>query len=402
MPERRPCRSGAATAPGGPPGDQRVEPVAAGRRSKPSASASRPRGTSSTYAASSSASTRADSTPAAASTRAARASTGEGALACRPFGRVLRRAGHDIIMKRRRCRRHAAGADRCGTRDGRSRVGWLDRVEDQVDALDARPGVCRRTAAPPRRADPGPGAAHAPDDPHTRADALVQRLSALINLGRTAEFTRTIEDGLRRRPRARRALSARPPQRARRARPRTTRARWTAASPTWSQAARALGAVEDPDRETAWGWHDLAMAYSYLELPRLRAGRDRAGPAGRARRRHPRGDLRGARHPAAQRGRARPQRRHRRLPAGAPRHRRRPRPVRPRRRAGRLRPSSLAAYGYALARRAALGERAELAARTSSRACCSAGGGDSAARPRHAPARRRSAWRSPTAGRSRR
>ena len=31
-------------------------------------------------------------------------------------------------------------------------------------------------------------------DPYARADALVQRLSALINLGRTAEFTRAVED----------------------------------------------------------------------------------------------------------------------------------------------------------------------------------------------------------------
>ena len=63
--------------------------------------------------------------------------------------------------------------------------------------------------------------------------------------------------------------------------PRTTRAHWTAASPTWCRAARALSAVDDPDRDTAWGWHDLAMAYSLPRLPRLRAERHRAGPAAR-------------------------------------------------------------------------------------------------------------------------
>ena len=109
----------------------------------------------------------------------------------------------------------------------------------------------------------------------------MQRLSALINLGRTAEYTRAIEQAFDGGPRPRRARTCtgtctRSPRW-----PRTTRARWTAASPTSCGRARALGVVEDPDRDTAWGWHDLAMAYSLPQLPRLRPGRHRAGPAGR-------------------------------------------------------------------------------------------------------------------------
>ncbi|GAA2705889.1 hypothetical protein GCM10010429_15390 [Micromonospora olivasterospora] len=125
------------------------------------------------------------------------------------------------------------------------------------------------------------------------------------------------------------------------------------------KAARALGAVEDPDRDTAWAWHDLAMAYSYLSFHGYALGAiERARQLGLAagipeetfaapgiRLRNAAaldhtgdsdGCLRVLRDVAADLSRF--------LRGG---------------RADQLRPSSLAAYGYAAARRAALGDRVE-------------------------------------------
>ena len=93
----------------------------------------------------------------------------------------------------------------------------------------------------------------------------MQRLSALINLGRTAEFTRAIEEAsaavrdlaepyLHGHLNALAALAAH------------HQGALDRCVTHLVQAARALGAVEDPDRDTAWGWHDLAMAYSYLSF----------------------------------------------------------------------------------------------------------------------------------------
>ena len=128
------------------------------------------------------------------------------------------------------------------------------------------PGPCRRPAARPRRTPSSTGSSAPPADPYARADALVQRLSALINLGRTAEFTRAIEEASGGRPRPRRALPARAPQRAGRA----GRAPPGRAGPLRHPPGPGLrgrwAPSTDPDRDTAWGWHDLAMAYSYLSF----------------------------------------------------------------------------------------------------------------------------------------
>ena len=211
-------------------------------------------------------------------------------------------------------------------------MGWLDRVDDQVDALTH----ARALQEASRSAEAYvllERVIRTTADPAARADALVQRLSALINLGRTAEFTRAIEEAsaavrdlaepyLHGHLNALAALAAHHQGALDRCVMHLVRA------------ARALGAVADPDRDTAWGWHDLAMAYSYLSfhgyaLGAIERARQLGLTAG-----IPRGDVRRAGHPAAQRGGPGPQRRQRRLSAGAPGRGRRPGPLRPHR-AGR-------------------------------------------------------------------
>ncbi|SIR62443.1 GGDEF domain-containing protein [Micromonospora avicenniae] len=236
-------------------------------------------------------------------------------------------------------------------------MGWLDRVEDQVDALTRS----RALQEASRSAEAYTVLEHVlrtTTDPRTRADAMVQRLSALINLGRTAEFTRAIEEAsaavrdlaepyLHGHVNALAALAAH------------HQGALDRCVTHLVKAARALGAVEDPDRDTAWGWHDLAMAYSYLSFHGYALGAiERARQLGMAagipeetfaapgiRLRNAvaldhNGDsdgcLRVLRDVAGDLARF--------LRGG---------------RAGQLRPSSLAAYGYAAARRAALGDEIE-------------------------------------------
>ena len=257
-------------------------------------------------------------------------------------------------------------------------MGWLDRVDDQVDALTHARALqeASRSAEACALLD---RVIRTTNDPAARADALVQRLSALINLGRTAEFTRAIEDGVRRRPRPRRAVPARAPQRAGRARRAPPGRAGPLCHPPGAGPPGRSTAVEDPDRDTAWGWHDLAMAYSLPQLPRLRPRRHRTGPA--ARRRPP----------------ASPRRRSPRRASGCATRWRSTTtatataacgcsgtspPTWPASsatgRAGRLRPSSLAAYGYAAARRAALGDPLAIGRRHRRRPALLGHGGDSA------------------------
>ncbi|PZG21075.1 GGDEF domain-containing protein [Micromonospora craterilacus] len=233
-------------------------------------------------------------------------------------------------------------------------MGWLGRVDDQVDALTkarALQEMSRSTEAYTILERVLRGTR----DPHARADALVQRLSALINLGRTAEYTRAIEEAsaavrdlaepyLHGHLNALAALAAH------------HQGALDRCVTHLVKAARALGAVDDPDRDTAWGWHDLAMAYSYLSFHGYALGAiERARQLGTAagipeetfaapgiRLRNAvaldhtgdsDGCLRVLRDVATDLDRF--------VAVG---------------RADQLRPSSLAAYGYAAARRAALGD----------------------------------------------
>ncbi|GAA2364961.1 GGDEF domain-containing protein [Dactylosporangium salmoneum] len=98
--------------------------------------------------------------------------------------------------------------------------------------------------------------------PQERIEALKLRLIALLNLGRTEEYTGALDAGLAAARQVQdpgqygelQALAA------------------IVALRTGSlhdcvralvHGSRALGAVELPDEATAWGWHNLAMAYSY-------------------------------------------------------------------------------------------------------------------------------------------
>ncbi|GAB7050367.1 GGDEF domain-containing protein [Catenuloplanes indicus] len=141
-------------------------------------------------------------------------------------------------------------------------MGWLDRVADQADRL--------REARTLQQADRSAEAsrlleqvAESTRDPYARTDALVQRLGTLINLGRTAEYGPAMD-------RAFEAVQELPEPYVR------GQLHAFAALAAHHQGAldrcvmhlvqssRALNAVTEPDSDTAWGWHDLAMAYSYL------------------------------------------------------------------------------------------------------------------------------------------
>ncbi|MBE1484803.1 GGDEF domain-containing protein [Plantactinospora soyae] len=236
-------------------------------------------------------------------------------------------------------------------------MSWLDRVGDRAEELMHAHALMESS----RSAEAClilEQVINTTDDPYSRADALLQRLSAILNLGRTAEYTRAVEqafDAARDLPdpylhghlHALAALAAH------------NQGALDRCVTHLVRGSRALGSVEDPDRETAWGWHDLAMAYSYLSFHGYALGaieRARrlgltsgipeetfAAPGIRLRNavaldHHGDSDgcLRVLRDVGGDLERF--------VRAGT---------------AGQLRPSSRAAYGYALARRAALGAAAD-------------------------------------------
>nr|MDT0662882.1 GGDEF domain-containing protein [Micromonospora sp. DSM 115978] len=241
-------------------------------------------------------------------------------------------------------------------------MSWLDRVTDQAELLTSARALMEnsRSAEACTMFD---RVIATSTDPYSRADALVQRLSALLNLGRTAEYTSALEAAfdaardltdpyLHGHLHALAALAAH------------VQGALDRCVTHLVRSDRALAAVEDPDRETAWGWHDLAMAYSYLSfhgyalsaIERARRLGVAAGipeetfaaPGIRLRNAvtlDHQGDsdgcLRVLRDIAGDLDRF--------VRNGT---------------AGRLRPSSLAAYGYAAARRAALGGPADQAGRS--------------------------------------
>jgi len=143
-------------------------------------------------------------------------------------------------------------------------VAWLDRVPDQVDALrEARALMMRSRSADAcvvldRVLD-------ASTEPHTRADALIQRLSSVINLGRTAEYPSAVDRALEA------AREAGDPYVLGHAHALAALAAHHQGAldrcvTHFVQSASYLARVQDPDGDTAWGWHDLAMAYSYLSF----------------------------------------------------------------------------------------------------------------------------------------
>ncbi|GIF18778.1 diguanylate cyclase (GGDEF)-like protein [Actinoplanes tereljensis] len=141
-------------------------------------------------------------------------------------------------------------------------MSWLDQLPENVEELK-RAGHLQQNG---RSAEALPildEVLSTAIDPHTRAYALIQRFGAMINLGRIAELStamtvaanavREIPDPyLRGQMHAFAALGAH------------LQSNLDRGVTHLVQASRALAAVRESDRETAWGWHDLAMAYSYL------------------------------------------------------------------------------------------------------------------------------------------
>jgi diguanylate cyclase (GGDEF)-like protein len=255
--------------------------------------------------------------------------------------------------------------------DGRGgTMTWLDQLPDSIDELRSA-GQLQQVGRSAEALSIIDKVLATTADPMTRAYALVQRFGALINLGRAAEFAtamtlaanavrETSDPYLRGQMHAFAALGAH------------LQSALDRGVTHLVQASRALAAVQTGDSETAWGWHDLAMAYSYLgfhghALTAIEQARQVGAAAGMAsevfaapgiRLRNAvsldhQGDtdgcLRVLRDIAAELARY--------VATGAD---------------VRLRPSSRPVYGYALARRAALGESTE-----SDVAALLTGGGDS-------------------------
>jgi diguanylate cyclase (GGDEF)-like protein len=142
------------------------------------------------------------------------------------------------------------------------RVGWLDRVKDQADELSR----ARRLLEAGRSAealDVADRVLGSTSDASAYADAAILHLNALVNLGRTAEYTPAVEAAFE----AVRELADPYPH---------GQLHALAALAAHHQGAlercvthlvhgaRALGAADEADADAAWAWHDLAMAYSYL------------------------------------------------------------------------------------------------------------------------------------------
>ncbi|HEX8345498.1 MAG TPA: GGDEF domain-containing protein, partial [Actinoplanes sp.] len=236
-------------------------------------------------------------------------------------------------------------------------MSWLDQLGDCIDEL-RRAGELQQGGRSGEALPILDDVLRTTADPTARAYALVQRLGALINLGRIAESTvaldaasaavREVPDPyLRGQLNAFAAIGAH------------LQGALDRGVTHLVLASRALAAVPDGDSETAWGWHDLAMAYSYLgfhghALTAIEQARQDGAAAGLApeafaapgiRLRNAvaldhQGDsdgcLRVLRDIDAELTRF--------VATGADK---------------RLRPGSRAVYGYALARRAALGEPTE-------------------------------------------
>ncbi|SDT77238.1 GGDEF domain-containing protein [Actinoplanes derwentensis] len=141
-------------------------------------------------------------------------------------------------------------------------MSWLDQLAEHVDDL-RRANHLQQNGQSAVALPILDGVLVSAADPATRAYALVQRFGALINLGRVAELAaamavaseavREVPDPyLRGQLHAFAALGAH------------LQSNLDRGVTHLVQASRALAAVPERDADTAWGWHDLAMAYSYL------------------------------------------------------------------------------------------------------------------------------------------
>lgn len=140
---------------------------------------------------------------------------------------------------------------------------WRDRFGADADAVVGSRDlqIDGRTAAALRLAD---RTVRTVTNPYALASAHIDRVVALVNLGRTAQYTAAVDEAFA----AIRKLSEPYPHGHMHAVAALAARQQGAPERGVTHlvyAARALGAVaEAADPDLAWGWHDLAMAYSYL------------------------------------------------------------------------------------------------------------------------------------------
>lgn len=162
-------------------------------------------------------------------------------------------------------------------------MGWRDRFGEDAEAIAAVRDlmVVGRMAAALRASEQ---AALTCARPYARAQAQVHRITALVNLGRTTQYTGAVDEAFAairelREPHLHGHLHAVAALAARQL-----------GAPERSlthlvHSARALGVAASDDPDLAWAWHDLAMAYSYLgfhphALSAIERARELGAPAG--------------------------------------------------------------------------------------------------------------------------
>lgn len=141
-------------------------------------------------------------------------------------------------------------------------MGWLDRCGDDAETVLAIHEllVGGRDAAALRAAE---RAIATVTNPYARASAHVNRVCAMVDLGRTTQYTAAVDEAFA----AIRELSEPYPLGHLHALAALAARQQGAPERGVTHlvyASRALGAVTDADDRAAWGWHDLATAYSYL------------------------------------------------------------------------------------------------------------------------------------------
>jgi diguanylate cyclase (GGDEF)-like protein len=162
-------------------------------------------------------------------------------------------------------------------------VGWRDRFGDDAETVTAGRElmIVGRNAAALRAAE---RALRTVTNPYAIASAHIDRVCAMVNLGRTAQYTAAVDEAFA----AIRELSEPYPHGHLHALAALAARQQGAPERGLTHlvhAARALAAVIDVDREVAWGWHDLATAHSYLgfhayALSAIERARDLGAAAG--------------------------------------------------------------------------------------------------------------------------
>ncbi|HEY8473974.1 MAG TPA: GGDEF domain-containing protein [Natronosporangium sp.] len=160
---------------------------------------------------------------------------------------------------------------------------WRDRFGEDAEAMAAVSDLLYsdRIAAAVRAAE---RVIRTGTNPYAKAQAQIMRLTGLVNLGRTTQYTAAVDEGfatIRDMPElyphghlhAIAALAARQLGALERSLTHLVYAH------------RALSGVDEIDPDLAWGWHNLAMAYSYHgfhahALSAIERARQIGGPAG--------------------------------------------------------------------------------------------------------------------------